>query len=156
MREGRCNARWSSLPVALAMSCLLSAGAAAQSDSRARSAGATTAQADPYAAEAELIESALSRWKDGTERQKLRAAQRTLTKNLAEAQASLTAAGDAVAAMDASVERSGIVPRLGRIEAEVTEAQDRLRARWERDQAARDRERQQREREAAERARSRP
>jgi hypothetical protein len=50
--------------------------------------------------------------------------------------------------------QAAVLEKMTRIEAEVKEAGDRLRARWQREQALRDREREQREREAAERART--
>ena len=51
------------------------------------------------------------------------------------------------------VKPSDVLEKATRIEAAVREAGERLRARWQLEQAARERERQQREREAAERAR---
>jgi len=53
----------------------------------------------------------------------------------------------------ARVNPSDALEKATRIEAAVTEAGDRLRARWQLEQAARERETKQREREAAERAR---
>ena len=54
----------------------------------------------------------------------------------------------------ANVTSSDALEKATRIDAAMTEAGDRLRARWQIEQAARERETKQREREAAERARS--
>jgi hypothetical protein len=71
-------------------------------------------------------------------------------KNLERANASLTKA----ARTDASQSPSEVLEKAARIDATVTEAGNRLRARWQNEQAARERETKQREREAGERARS--
>jgi hypothetical protein len=71
-------------------------------------------------------------------------------KNLERINAGLTRA----ASSTASVTSLNALEKATRIEAAMTEAGDRLRARWQLEQAAREREAKQREREAAERARS--
>jgi hypothetical protein len=53
-----------------------------------------------------------------------------------------------------SIQASDQLEMATRIEAAVNEAGDRLRARWQNEQAARERDAKQREREAAERARN--
>src|SRR5213593_4316872 len=78
-------------------------------------------------------------------------AQGAVQKNLERANANLTKA--AKAATSAGANSSDVLEKATRIDAAVTEAGDRLRARWQLEQAAREREAKQREREAAERAR---
>ena len=87
---------------------------------------------------------------EGAERKKLREAMAAAQKNLERANASLTKA----ARTDASQSPSEVLEKAARIDATVTEAGNRLRARWQNEQAARERETKQREREAGERARS--
>jgi hypothetical protein len=87
---------------------------------------------------------------EGVERKKLREAMAAAQKNLERANASLTKA----ARTDAGRSASGVLEKAARIDATVTEAGDRLRARWQLEQAARERETKQREREAGERARN--
>ena len=70
-------------------------------------------------------------------------------KNIERVNASLTRAAKSVASLQAS----DSLETAARIEAAVNEAGNRLRARWQLEQAAREREAKQREREAAERAR---
>jgi len=148
------------LPVALAMSSLLFASAFAQVGATRPAASKVTADVGDVAemsrAEAAAIERAVGRWEDGAERQKLREAGTALAKNVSAAQASLAAASETMEALIQSVDQSGVAPKLARIEDAVKEAGDRIRARWQQQQAALDRERVRREREAAERARSRP
>jgi hypothetical protein len=87
---------------------------------------------------------------EGAERKKLREAMATAQKNLERANASLTKA----ARTDAGRSASEVLEKAARIDTTVTEAGDRLRARWQLEQAARERETMQREREAGERARN--
>jgi hypothetical protein len=87
----------------------------------------------------------------GAERKKLRDAMASVQKNLERANANLAKA--AKAATSSGANSSDVVEKATRIDAAVTEAGDRLRARWQLEQAAREREAKQREREAAERAR---
>lgn len=87
---------------------------------------------------------------EGAERKKLREAMATAQKNLERANANLTKA----ARTEAGPSASEALEKAARIDAVVTEAGDRLRARWQLEQAARERETKQREREAGERARS--
>jgi hypothetical protein len=87
---------------------------------------------------------------EGAERKKLREAMATAQKNLERANANLTKA----ARTEAGPIASEALEKAARIDAVVTEAGDRLRARWQLEQAARERETKQREREAGERARS--
>ena len=74
-----------------------------------------------------------------------------MEKHLERSSADLARATEVAEAM--RLQQSGALEKVARIEAETAEAGDRLRARWQREQAAREREREQREREAAERAR---
>jgi hypothetical protein len=90
---------------------------------------------------------------DGAERRRLRESPATLQKNFERANANVVRATERAEAM-AGRGQAAVVERVARLEAEVKEAGDRLRARWQREQALRDRERDQREREAAERART--
>ena len=87
----------------------------------------------------------------GAERKKLRDAMAAVQKNLERANANLTKA--AKAATPSGANSSDVLEKATRIDAAVTEAGDRLRARWQLEQATREREAKQREREAAERAR---
>jgi hypothetical protein len=89
---------------------------------------------------------------EGAERKKLREAMATAQKNLERANASLTKA--ARTGTETSRSPSEALEKATRIDATVTEAGDRLRARWQNEQAARERETKQREREAGERARN--
>ena len=87
---------------------------------------------------------------EGAERKKLREAMATAQKNLERANASLTKAARTAEGRSASE----VLEKAARIDVTVTEAGDRLRARWQNEQAARERETKQREREAGERARN--
>jgi len=90
-----------------------------------------------------------SEWQaDGVERKKLRESLATLQRNLHRARASLARAIELAESTPMNLARSGVPEKLARLESEEKE-----RARWLREQAARDRERQQREREAAQRER---
>jgi hypothetical protein len=86
----------------------------------------------------------------GAERKKLREAMATVQKNFERVTANLARAATATTA---SVQPLDVLEKAARIDAAVSEAGERLRARWQREQAARERESTQREREAAERAR---
>jgi hypothetical protein len=86
---------------------------------------------------------------EGVERKRAREAMETAQKNLERANANLTKAARATATLNTS----DALEKAARIEAAVTEAGDRLRARRQLEQAALEREIRQREREAAERAR---
>ena len=74
----------------------------------------------------------------------------TWQENLDRTNANLARAAGATTAF---VEQSDVFDKAARVAAAASEAGERLRARWQREQAARDRGREQREREAAERAR---
>ena len=78
----------------------------------------------------------------------LREALAALPKNLERASANLERAIEVAETTTMRVSESGVLEKVGRIEAEEKE-----RARWQREQATRERERLQREREAAERER---
>jgi hypothetical protein len=98
----------------------------------------------------EQLDLVRSEWgAEGGERKKNREAMATTQRNLERANANLTKAAKALARPDPS----DALEKAARIEAAVTEAGDRLRARWQLEQAARERETAQREREAAARAR---
>jgi hypothetical protein len=99
----------------------------------------------------EYVDAVTSEWgAEGAERKRLREGTATAQKNIERVNANLTKAANATAA----VTPSNALEKAARIEAAVTEAGDRLRARWQLEQAAREREAKQREREGAERARS--
>ena len=98
----------------------------------------------------EQLDLVRSEWgAEGGERKKNREAMATTQRNLERANANLTKAAKEMARPDPS----SALETAARIEAAVTEAGDRLRARWQLEQAARERETAQREREAAARAR---
>ncbi len=98
----------------------------------------------------EQLDLVRSEWgAEGGERKKNREAMATTQRNLERANANLTKAAKALAGPDPSA----ALEKAARIEAAVTEAGDRLRARWQLEQAARERETAQRERDAAARAR---
>jgi len=91
----------------------------------------------------------MSEWRaEGAERRMLRESLATLAKNLERANTNLVRAIEVAETTTMRVPQSGVLEKVARIEAEEKE-----RARWQREQAARERERQQREREAAERER---
>jgi hypothetical protein len=97
------------------------------------------------------LDTATSDWSaDGTERKRLRDAVAASQKNVERINASLTRAAQSTA----TIQASDALETATRIEAAVNEAGDRLRARWQNEQAARERDAKQRERDAAERARS--
>lgn len=97
------------------------------------------------------LDTATSDWSaDGAERKRLRDAVAASQKNIERINASLTRAAKSTE----TIQASDALETATRIEAAVNEAGDRLRARWQNEQAARERDAKQREREAAERARS--
>ena len=108
------------------------------------------AAADLSREQSKYLDTATSDWgAEGAERKRLREATVATQKNIERVNASLTRAAKSAASLHAS----DAVEKAARIEAAVNEAGDRLRARWQLEQAARERETNQREREAAERAR---
>ncbi|HEY7539455.1 MAG TPA: hypothetical protein VIF11_04900 [Methylomirabilota bacterium] len=116
-----------------------------------KAAGDPKALADLSRDQAKYLEAATSDWgADGPERKRLRESMAATQKNLERINAGLTHATSSTA----SVTSLNALEKATRIEAAMTEAGDRLRARWQLEQAAREREAKQREREAAERARS--
>ncbi len=115
-----------------------------------KASGDPRAMADLSRQQSKYLDVATSDWgAEGAERKRLREATTTTQKNLERINANLTRAARATA----SVQPSEALEKAARIEAAVTEAGDRLRARWQLEHAARERETKQREREAAERAR---
>jgi hypothetical protein len=115
-----------------------------------KASGDASVRADLYRDQGEYLDVVTRDWgAEGAERKKHREAMATVQKNFERASANLTKAGKAAE----GVQPSDVVEKAARIEAAVTEAGDRLRARWQLEQAARERETKQREREAAERAR---
>jgi hypothetical protein len=116
-----------------------------------RASGDASALPDLYREQSEYLNVVTSEWgAEGVERKKLREALAISQKNLERASASLANAAKATEA----VAPSDVLENAARIEAMVNEAAERLRARWQLEQAAREREAKQRERDAAERARS--
>ena len=112
--------------------------------------GDPNALADLSRDQSKYLDAATSDWgAEGPERKRLRDATAATQKNIERVNASLTRAAKSVASLQAS----NSLETAARIEAAVNEAGDRLRARWQLEQAARERETKQREREAAERAR---
>jgi hypothetical protein len=115
-----------------------------------KASGDASVRADLYRDQGEYLDVVTRDWgAEGAERKKHREAMATVQKNFERASANLTKAAKAAEV----VQPSDVVEKAARIEAAVTEAGDRLRARWQLEQAARERETKQREREAAERAR---
>jgi len=120
-------------------------------DAADKAAGDPKALADLSRDQAKYLEAATSDWgAEGAERKRLRDSTAATQKNMERINASLTRATRSTA----GVTSSDSLEKAARIEAAMTEAGDRLRARWQNEQAAREREAKQREREAAERARS--
>jgi hypothetical protein len=116
-----------------------------------KAAGDPKALADLSKDQARYLEVATSDWgADGAERKRLRESMGATQKNMERINASLTRATRSTA----NVTSSDALEKATRIDTAMTEAGDRLRARWQIEQAAREREAKQREREAAERARS--
>ena len=90
-----------------------------------------------------------SDWRaDGAERRKNRESMAMLQRNLERANASLSRAIELAESTTTGLSHSGVLQRLARLEHE-----QKVRAQWQNDQAARDRERQHRERAASERER---
>jgi hypothetical protein len=85
---------------------------------------------------------------DGAERRKARESMVTLQRNLERANASLSRAIEIAESTTTGLSHSGVLERLARLEHE-----QKVRAQWQNDQAAREREKQQRERAASERER---
>ena len=115
-----------------------------------KASGDPKALADLSREQSKYLDTATGDWgAEGAERKRLREATAATQKNIERVNASLTRAAKSAASLHAS----DAVEKAARIEAAVNEAGDRLRARWQLEQAARERETTQREREAAERAR---
>jgi len=120
-------------------------------DAAEKASGDARALADLYREQSEHLDVVTSEWgAQGAERKKLREAMATVQKNFERVNGNLTRAAQATIA---GVKPSDVLEKAARIEAAVSEASERLRARWQLEQAARERESKQREREAAERAR---
>jgi len=116
-----------------------------------KASGDATALSDLSREQSKYLDAATSDWgADGPERKRLRDNAAAAQKNLERVNADLTRAAKALE----SVRSAEALEKMARIEASVNEAADRLRAKWQLDQAARERDTKQREREAAERARS--
>jgi len=119
-------------------------------DAAERASGDASASSDVYREQGEYLDIVMSEWRtEGTERRKLRESITTLQKSLERANANVTRAIEVAETTTMRVPQSGVLEKVARMEAE-----EKARARWQREQAARERERQQREREAAERERS--
>jgi hypothetical protein len=116
-----------------------------------KASGDARALADLTRDQGEYLDLAANEWgAQGAERKKLREAMATLQKNVERVNANLARAAKATTA---GANASDSLEKAARIDAAVSAAGDRLRARWQLEQAARERESKQREREAAERAR---
>jgi hypothetical protein len=121
-------------------------------DAAEQASGDAKALPDLSREQGEYLDVVTNEWgAQGAERKKLRDAMAAVQKNLERANANLTKA--AKAATSSGANSSDVLEKATRIDAAATEAGDRLRARWQLEQAAREREAKQREREAAERAR---
>jgi hypothetical protein len=116
-----------------------------------KASGDASALPDLYREQSEYLNVVTSDWgAEGAERKKLREALAISQKNLERANASLANAAKATEA----VAPSDVLDKAAQIETTVNDAAERLRARWQLEQAARERDAKLREREAAERARS--
>src|SRR5262249_43829324 len=103
------------------------------------------------------LESVTREWgAAGPERRKLRESLAALQKTVDQVNARLLGAIHAADATRTRIAESGVLEAVARIEAAAAEADDRLRARWQREYDARERERLHRERAAGERERSVP
>jgi hypothetical protein len=97
----------------------------------------------------EYLDAAAREWRaEGSERRAFRESLATVQKNLDGANARLGRAIEIAGTTGTWLPQSGVLEKLGQMEAEA-----KARASWQREQAARDRERQERERQAAERER---
>ena len=120
-------------------------------DAADKAAGDPKALADLSGDHAKYLDAATSDWgAEGAERKRLRESVSATQKNMERINANLTRSSNSMA----NVTSPDALEKATRIDAAMTEAGDRLRARWQIEQAARERETKQREREAAERARS--
>ena len=121
---------------------------------RAKEAGTDPrALAGLYRAHEEYVTRTLGEWRDGPERTALREAGRELQRSTERAAAELRAATDAARSAEIRMRHSGVLGKVGHLEAAAKEAGMRLAGRWERERAMRERAKEQREREAGERAR---
>ena len=108
------------------------------------------ALADLSREQSKYLDAVMSDWgAEGAERKRLREATAAAQKGIERVNANLTRAAKAIS----RVHSSEALEKAAQIEAAMNEAGERLRARWQLEQAARERESKQREREAAERAR---
>jgi hypothetical protein len=115
-----------------------------------KASGDARARADLYREQSGYLDIVANEWgAQGAERKKLREAVATLQKNVERVNANLARVAEA----QTRVQQSGVLEKAAQVETAVSEAGERLRARWQREHAAREREREQRERDAAERAR---
>jgi hypothetical protein len=115
-----------------------------------RAAGDPNAVADLARDQSKYLDTATADWgAEGPERKRMRDATAATQKNIERVNANLTRPAKSLESLQAS----DSLEKAARIEAAVNEAGDRLRARWQLEQAARERETKQREREAGERAR---
>ena len=120
-------------------------------DAADKAAGDPKALADLSGDHAKYLDAATSDWGvEGAERKRLRESVAATQRNMERINASLTRSSNSMA----NVTSPDALEKATRVDAAMTEAGDRLRARWQIEQAARERETKQREREAAERARS--
>ena len=116
-----------------------------------KASGDPRALSDLSREQSKYLDAATSDWgADGPERKRLRDNTAAAQKGLERVNGSVTRATKAIE----SVRAAEALEKATRIESSVNEAADRLRARWQLEQAARERETKQREREAAERVRS--
>jgi hypothetical protein len=119
-------------------------------DAAEKASGDPKALADLSREQGEYLDVVQNEWgAEGPERKKLREAMAAAQRNFERVSANLTKAAKTAESMRAS----DVLEKAAAIEVMVTEAGERLRARWQLEQAARERETRQREREAAERAR---
>ena len=120
-------------------------------DAAEKASGDARALSDLSREQSKYVDAAASDWgADGLERKRLRDNAAAAQKNLERVSADLARAANALE----SARSTEAFEKAARIEASVNEAADRLRAKWQLDQAARERDTKQRERESAERARS--
>ena len=124
------------------------------SDATEMGSGEPSALADASRQQGEQLDAVMREWGTaGWERRRLREDLAAMQKNVERANANLARAIETADATADRVQESGVLEMLARVEAQAAEAGEWLKARWQREYAARERERLFRERAAAERER---
>ncbi len=111
------------------------------------------ALAELYRTQDEYVARIMAEWRDGPDRKAMQDASGQMLRSAERVGADLRAATDAADAAAIRMRHSGVLEKIGNLEAAAKDAGTRLAGRWERERLMREREREQREREAGERAR---